>query len=207
MDVSGQAHVIGSTHSRDFPIVNPFQAALDREPDVFVAKLNALGNDLVFSTYLGGLQGDHPVDIALDAAGNAYAVGNTNSTDFPVLNAIQPAKSSLSTKPWPVRCDQMCSSPSCHQRVQVSSRLTLAESGTIRTGGHGRRRRKPGLCRDWRFRRLPDGQSALRLPRTRIHHPVECRRKRHPVFDMLPWGHQRSRTRFGWSHLRRWLSE
>ncbi|HEX3554553.1 MAG TPA: SBBP repeat-containing protein, partial [Thermoanaerobaculia bacterium] len=39
---------------------------------------------LVFSTYLGGSGGDPAFAIALDAAGNAYVAGYTDSPDFPV---------------------------------------------------------------------------------------------------------------------------
>jgi hypothetical protein len=41
-----------------------------------------------YSTYLGGSDRDEGRAIAVDAAGNAYAVGNTLSTDFPVLGGL-----------------------------------------------------------------------------------------------------------------------
>ncbi|MFX0092890.1 MAG: SBBP repeat-containing protein, partial [Candidatus Hodarchaeota archaeon] len=49
-----------------------------------VAKFNATGNGLVFSTFLGGNGYDVGVDIAVDAAGNTYITGHTYSEDFPV---------------------------------------------------------------------------------------------------------------------------
>lgn len=45
---------------------------------------------LVYSTYLGGSNEDISNAIAVDAAGNAYITGFTASTDFPVVNALQP---------------------------------------------------------------------------------------------------------------------
>ncbi len=39
---------------------------------------------------LGGLGTDTVVGIGLDAAGNTYVAGNTDSPDFPTLNALQP---------------------------------------------------------------------------------------------------------------------
>src|SRR5262249_49683866 len=49
----------------------------------FVAKLNAAGSGLIYSTYLGGSATDVGYGIALDPTGDAYVVGSTNSTNFP----------------------------------------------------------------------------------------------------------------------------
>src|SRR5947207_1438352 len=45
------------------------------------------------ATYAGGGGADHANGIAVDASGNAYAVGGTASTDFPVAGGPQPVKS------------------------------------------------------------------------------------------------------------------
>ena len=44
---------------------------------------------LEYSTYLGGSVDDQGHGIAVDASGNAYIMGYTNSTDFPTLNPYQ----------------------------------------------------------------------------------------------------------------------
>ncbi len=46
---------------------------------------------LVYSTYLGGSGDDEANSITVDAVGNAYIIGFTDSTNFPVAGAIQPA--------------------------------------------------------------------------------------------------------------------
>lgn len=90
VDSAGNAYVTGWTSSPDFPKVNPLQASLAGGKDVFVSKLNASGNGLVYSTYLGGSGDDSGNDLAIDSLGTVLVVGNTTSTNFPVRNAIQP---------------------------------------------------------------------------------------------------------------------
>ena len=91
VDASGNAHVTGQTNSTDFPTVLPIQFANGALGDVFVAKLNAAGTVLRYSTYLGGSSSDFGFGIAVDASGNTYLTGRTNSTNFPTAVPIQPA--------------------------------------------------------------------------------------------------------------------
>ncbi len=60
----------------------------------FVTKLNATGSALVYSTFLAGTgdngYGDDPYSIAVDTSLNAYVVGATFSTDFPVTSGVLP---------------------------------------------------------------------------------------------------------------------
>ena len=58
--------------------------------DAFVAKLNPTGSGLIFSTYLGGSSTETGNGIAVDSNGNIFVVGQTLSTNFPTVNAIQP---------------------------------------------------------------------------------------------------------------------
>ncbi len=83
VDPAGNAYVAGSAVSADFPIVNPLQA---RRQGAFVAKLNANGSALVYSTYLGGSRGEVARGIAVDIAGSAYVIGYTSSSDFPTVD-------------------------------------------------------------------------------------------------------------------------
>ncbi len=98
VDGSGNAYVAGSATSRDYPTVNAFQASnhttLEGDANAVISVLNADGSALLYSTYLGGsgarnASGDHAKGIALDGFGNAYVVGETCSTDFPVAHAFQ----------------------------------------------------------------------------------------------------------------------
>jgi beta-propeller repeat-containing protein len=89
VDGAGNAYVMGSTRSTNFPTANPIQASNGGSFDVFVTKINADGSALVYSTYLGGRADDFGGGIAADGAGNAYVTGYTHSTDFPTANPLQ----------------------------------------------------------------------------------------------------------------------
>jgi hypothetical protein len=90
IDASGNAYVTGTTFSANFPLALPLQVSLRGGQDAFVAKLNAAGTLLQYSTYLGGNQPDYGQGIAVDNAGNAYVGGLTSSIDnvesFPVTS-------------------------------------------------------------------------------------------------------------------------
>jgi Beta-propeller repeat len=84
VDAAGNAYVAGETGSSNFPTTaGAFDRTRNGEFDVFVAKLNAAGSALVYSTYLGGSLVDLPWDIAVDSANTAFVVGDTRSPDFP----------------------------------------------------------------------------------------------------------------------------
>ncbi|HKH48951.1 MAG TPA: SBBP repeat-containing protein [Thermoanaerobaculia bacterium] len=93
VDPAGNAYVTGSTESPDFPLRNPLKSEInlvvDYYPsDAFVTKLGRSGA-LVYSTYLGGSHVDVGEGIAVDAQGRASVTGFTQSTDFPLRDALQ----------------------------------------------------------------------------------------------------------------------
>jgi hypothetical protein len=89
LNAFGNAYVAGYTKSTNFPIsATPYQStnlgASVGNPTAFVTELNAAGTALVYSTYLGGSGNDSATGIAIDGSGDAYVIGNTFSTNFPV---------------------------------------------------------------------------------------------------------------------------
>jgi photosystem II stability/assembly factor-like uncharacterized protein len=84
----GNAFVTGYTSSLDFPTVNAEQAYFTSYSGIFVAELAANGESLVYATYLGGSDYDYPYSIAVDSTGAAYLTGLTESSDFPMMNAL-----------------------------------------------------------------------------------------------------------------------
>ena len=96
VNAAGEAWVAGSTWSADFPTAGAFQNRSGGGQDAFAARFSADGNTLAFASYLGGSGGtviypEAAQAIALDAAGNAYVAGVTNSADFPTLKPAQSA--------------------------------------------------------------------------------------------------------------------
>jgi hypothetical protein len=93
VDSSGNAYVTGQTDSTDFPTANAIQANCDNcaaydTTDVFVAKLNAAGSALVYSTYLGSQGNDFGTGIGVDSSGSAYVTGIAGGYDFPWVNPL-----------------------------------------------------------------------------------------------------------------------
>jgi hypothetical protein len=89
LDASGNAYVAGSAYSANFPVTaNALQktnrAAHHGEQNPFIAELNAAGNGLLFSSYLGGSGADIEHAMTTDGAGHVYITGQSYSTDFPV---------------------------------------------------------------------------------------------------------------------------
>lgn len=85
LDSGGNIFVAGSAAGNKFPATpGAFQTVNSGGTDAFVAKMNSSGTALIYGTYLGGgLQSDRANAIAIDAAGNAYVTGQTESIPFP----------------------------------------------------------------------------------------------------------------------------
>ena len=92
IDPSGDAYVTAGTTSSDFPVTTgAFQTTLKAGNNAFVSELNPSGSGLVYSTYLGGTGSDTGREIAVDSAGDAFVVGDTVSSDFPLVRPTQAA--------------------------------------------------------------------------------------------------------------------
>ncbi len=96
VDGAGAAYIQGSSQSTDFPVKTPIQSTLvSTNPgvgDTVVTKLSPAGNELVFSTYLGSVDGSISRGIAVAPDGSmivgAYQSGAATYTPAPVvLNA------------------------------------------------------------------------------------------------------------------------
>nr|MDJ0518379.1 SBBP repeat-containing protein [Trichodesmium sp. MO_231.B1] len=94
IDNQGNTYITGNTNSIDFPITaNAVQNSFGGNDefgrgDAFVAKYSPDGT-LIYATYIGGSGQDFGTDLAVDITGDIYVTGNTNSVDFPTVNALQ----------------------------------------------------------------------------------------------------------------------
>lgn len=112
------AFIVGYTGEDDLTLTNPIQdfnasyVTINGNPqtgnDVFVTELNTTGTAAVLATYIGGSSDDstqntaHSPSIAVNSTGNAYVVGETSSTDFPVTLTATTQRSTFALEIAPV---------------------------------------------------------------------------------------------------------
>src|SRR5690606_8431481 len=88
-------YVVGSTPSRDFRVVAPYQGTYGGGvTDSFIARLSPSGS-IVSSTYYGGASTDAAAAVTIAHNGNVLVAGNTGSTDLPAIEPFQPVHGGL----------------------------------------------------------------------------------------------------------------
>ncbi len=94
LDPGRTAYVTGWTNTTDFPLVDPIQTTNNavgtpENETAFVTEFDQYGTTILFSTYLGGNVYDVGNGIATDLSLNAWVIGSTSSTDFPMVNPLK----------------------------------------------------------------------------------------------------------------------
>lgn len=98
IDAQNNIYLLGNSSSSDLPVVNAFQSTFDNDHNCtltdgstnpcredFVTKLSSDGTKLIYSSYLGGGEGENfPAGIAVDSTGAAWVAGYTQADNFPV---------------------------------------------------------------------------------------------------------------------------
>ncbi|MGE5362806.1 MAG: SBBP repeat-containing protein [Bacteroidota bacterium] len=83
-------YITGYTTSADYPMKNPVRnKAGVFDSDIFITKIKSSGQQLIFSTYLGGTDTDQGKSIAVDNSGNVFVTGYSISPDFYAVNKMQ----------------------------------------------------------------------------------------------------------------------
>ena len=89
LDDSHNAYLTGRTSSIDYDITpGAFQTTFAGINDVFVTQLNNIGTMLIYSSYIGGSQGDGGIGIVIDGAANAYITGITSSANYAITPMV-----------------------------------------------------------------------------------------------------------------------
>ncbi len=91
-----EVYITGLTESGDFPVKDALQSVKSGGVDVFVSRISAGGDALLYSTFLGGNDYEGATSIALDQDENILITGQTVSTDFPLTNPAQETHGGLS---------------------------------------------------------------------------------------------------------------
>jgi len=148
-DGQGSAYVVGVTYSTDFPVQNPALSAPVKAnlsyapPSAVVTKFSPDGSSLVYSTYLGGTYQDYGEAITVDSNGEAFVVGQTHSSDFPVTSgAFQTICAPYANDEWspdytPVTS---CGAAGYGNGAAFVTKLNAAGSGLVYStflGGYG----------------------------------------------------------------------
>jgi hypothetical protein len=84
LDRQNNIYVTGQTESIDFPMSSPIQPVNGGGFDAFIAKFSPDASTLIYATFLGDNASETGNSIAVDGSGNAYVVGSTLSSSFPV---------------------------------------------------------------------------------------------------------------------------
>jgi len=85
------AYITGYTSSSDFPNVNAYDADFNGGivlGDCFITRLNSTGDIIEYSTFIGGLNDEAALGIAIDSIDEVFVAGYTYSSDFPLENAF-----------------------------------------------------------------------------------------------------------------------
>lgn len=94
LDQRGNIYVLGETDSPDYPLSTGAYISPNAIPkDIFIAKFDSTGKNIIYSSRIGGDQVELGTSIAVDNLGQACATGSTTSKNFPTTqNAFQSVK-------------------------------------------------------------------------------------------------------------------
>ena len=84
VDQNGDIYVTGDTDSVAFPTTEGAARRTVQGHDAFVCKFTRGGEELAYSTLVGGSGQDFGIDVAVDAIGSAFVVGRTDSRDLQI---------------------------------------------------------------------------------------------------------------------------
>ena len=159
VDGAGNSFIAGNTNGTDFPVTAgshqttvaggcPYPAFTDDTgligtisdyivDDNFVVKLSTDGRTALYSTLIGGSCYDRPTDIAVNAAGDAYIVGETDSQDYPLVAPVAGAPATRQFASFLTSLDPAGSALRFSTYLYAGSApsVAVAPNGSIYVGG------------------------------------------------------------------------
>lgn len=111
LDASSTVYVASYTRSSNFPVTSGvFQGSRNGSQDGVLFKMNRNLSSMIASTYIGGSGEDAAYSLELDNAGNIYATGGTNSSNFPTSSGSYRASAFGGEDGWIVKMNNSLSS-------------------------------------------------------------------------------------------------
>lgn len=159
VDSAGNSFIAGNTNGTDFPVTAgsrqmtvpagcPYPAFTDDTgligtiseyivDDSFVVKLSPDGKTALYSTLIGGSCYDRPTDIAVDASGDVYLVGETDSQDYPLVAPVSGAPATRQFASFLTSLDPAGSALRFSTYLYAGSApsVAVAPNGSIYVGG------------------------------------------------------------------------
>ncbi len=99
VDSQGRAYVTGTVTGTLMTSSGAYQPKVNGSAtDAFLLRMTTAGDKIDYATYLGGSGNDQGLGVAVDAGGDAYVTGSTQSKDFPTVNPmVNPSTNNLMT--------------------------------------------------------------------------------------------------------------
>ena len=136
-DEAGNMYAIGTTSSTNMPTsvssiqANPSRGQVGEPYDAFIVAVNPIGNQYLWTSYMGGPRNEEGNGIARDAAGNIYLAGYTQSSGFPVTANSLRNPSAFGNTAFIARIGEQRGSAA--QLVQISGNQQRANQNTLLT--------------------------------------------------------------------------
>ncbi len=87
IDLTDAVFVAANTFYTGAPVTaGVFDETYNSSGDIYLAKINNTGTNLIFGTYLGGGGTESPAAVKVDASGNQIVLGITNSDRYPTTS-------------------------------------------------------------------------------------------------------------------------
>jgi len=192
-DIYADVYITGQTQSSDFPTTNgAYDQSHNGDYDLFVAKVHGAGNQLLWSTFVGGSGADVGIGLVLDPSSNVIVTGSTYSPGFPTTTGAFDESYNYGSggDAFLTKLNSAGSALQWSTYLGASS-MDVGRALTIDAS------QNPIVCRDDEFGPLPHYPRSVRHDTERVKRRVPDQvqlRRRFPGLEHLPGRYRRRRT-------------